>query len=86
MLPEIPPLKPIQPPRAVKPWDLLNPNKSRVEAELKAKRMAICNACPFFMSVTQQCSKCGCVMPLKTKLAEAFCPEGKWHQELPENL
>jgi hypothetical protein len=40
--------------------------------------MNICKECPFFIKITGQCSKCGCVMSQKTKLAEAFCPVGKW--------
>ena len=41
-------------------------------------RLSICKECPFYLKPTSQCSKCGCVMPLKTKLEAAACPEGKW--------
>lgn len=71
-LPEIPKLKP------VRPWDLFNPNKERVSDEAQERRMNICKSCPFFIKITQQCSKCGCVMSQKTKLADAYCPVGKW--------
>lgn len=78
-LPKVPPLLPPGGQKPVRPWDLLNANKKRVEAELKEERMAICKTCPFFIKATSQCKKCGCFMNLKTQLAEAFCPVGKWH-------
>lgn len=67
--------------RPVRPWDLFNKNKQRSTEELKEKRMAICRECEFFVSFTQQCKKCGCIMPAKTSLAEAFCPIHKWGAE-----
>jgi hypothetical protein len=73
--PEIPELKK---PRTVRPWDLLNKNIERSSEEIKNERMEICRSCPFFIKITTQCSKCGCVMEAKTRLAEASCPVGKW--------
>ena len=71
--------------RPVRPWDLFNKNKERVTQDLQEKRMEICRSCEFFVSITQQCKKCGCIMPAKTKLAEAFCPVHKWEaEEMPE--
>lgn len=64
--------------RSVKPWDLLNPNMERTEDELKDYRMSICNSCEHLIKFTKQCKKCGCLMHLKTKLAKASCPVGKW--------
>lgn len=61
-----------------RPWDLLNPNTEHVDDQKQAERMAICEACPELVALTKQCKKCGCVMPLKTKLAKATCPLGKW--------
>jgi len=69
---EVPPLKP------VRPWDLFNPNKDRVSDTAQERRMEICRACPFFIKITTQCSKCACIMTQKTKLADASCPIGKW--------
>lgn len=65
-------------PKPVRPWDLFNKNKERASEELKEQRLAICRECEFFVSFTQQCLKCGCHMPLKTKLADAYCPVHKW--------
>jgi hypothetical protein len=71
--------------KPVRPWDLFNKNKERVTEDLKEKRMEICRNCEFFISITQQCKKCGCIMPAKTVLADAFCPVHKWGaEEMPE--
>ena len=72
-------------PKPVRPWDLFNKNKERSSAELKEKRMEICRNCEFFVSLTQQCKKCGCIMPAKTMLTEAYCPVHKWEAELPND-
>lgn len=65
-------------PKEARPWDLLNPNIGRVSEEVKEMRMALCKDCPFFVKLTQQCTKCGCHMPWKTGLPHASCPVGKW--------
>lgn len=64
--------------RQVRPWDLFNKKMGRVPVEEKNKRLSICRACPFFINLTRQCKKCGCIMTEKTKLADAECPIGKW--------
>jgi hypothetical protein len=64
--------------RAVRPWDLLNKNMARTEDAMQKERMAICRSCPDLIKVTEQCKHCGCFMELKTKLADAYCPLGKW--------
>lgn len=51
------------------------------DRERARKRMAICQACPFAAGGKTKkfiCSKCGCVLAGKTRLAGAKCPEGKW--------
>ena len=68
-------------PKPVRPWDLFNKNKERASEELRDKRLSICKDCDFFVSFTQQCLKCGCHMPWKAKLADAFCPIHKWDAE-----
>lgn len=40
-------------------------------------RMSVCQTCPFFTKA-RTCRKCGCFMPVKTKLKNARCPLGKW--------
>jgi Family of unknown function (DUF6171) len=61
-----------------RPWDLLNPKTEYVDEEKATERFDICKSCPFLIKLTNQCSKCGCLMHLKTKLAHAECPIGKW--------
>jgi len=62
----------------VKPWDLFNPNKPRSPEELAQYRLEICKGCEWYRKNTNQCKKCGCFMKLKTSLANAKCPLGKW--------
>lgn len=64
-----------------RPWDVINTKIEHV-SETKAKeRMDICLSCPELVNLTKQCKKCGCIMPLKTKLALAVCPIEKWGKE-----
>lgn len=64
--------------KPVRPWDLLKTSEPRATDEIAGERLAICKACPELIKVTNQCKKCGCVMNLKVKLANAFCPLNKW--------
>lgn len=48
------------------------------DPELAEQRMSICTQCEFYIKLTHQCSKCGCIMNLKTKLKDAECPINKW--------
>ena len=61
-----------------RPWEILNPNTEYVEEAEATRRYDICKACPELIDLTKQCKQCGCVMPLKTKLAKATCPLSKW--------
>ncbi len=60
------------------PLDMLNPKTKRVDYEKKEQRMSICMTCPKLISLTKQCSLCGCFMELKTTLEQSKCPIGKW--------
>lgn len=61
-----------------RPWDVVNPNVEKATDEEADARYSICKACPELIELTKQCKKCGCIMPLKTKLKAATCPLGKW--------
>jgi hypothetical protein len=63
-----------------RPWDVLNPQVEHADEALQTRRMTICNACPHLLNITKQCKKCGCIMPLKTKLNLAECPIQKWEK------
>lgn len=61
-----------------RPWDVVNPTIEHVPDEVQKARYDLCLACPELIKLTKQCKKCGCFMPLKTKLPAAECPIGKW--------
>ncbi len=65
-------------PKTARPWDLFIKKYGRVEERLHTERMSICKECPHLVKLTQQCTKCGCFMPAKTKLPHASCPIDKW--------
>lgn len=45
--------------------------------QIAKQRYEICKQCPL-LSKYKFCNSCGCFMPLKTKLLNKDCPEGKW--------
>jgi hypothetical protein len=65
-----------------RPWDILNPNTEYVDETISEKRYSICLSCPELTKTTKQCKQCGCLMSIKTKLAVAECPIGKWGKEI----
>lgn len=68
------------PDRPARPWDLFNKNIGRVSDIVHDERMEICRNCEFFIKLSGQCKKCGCIMDAKTRLPNAECPEHKWGQ------
>ena len=66
--------------RPARPWDLYNKNLGRVAEEVSKERLELCKVCPNYISLTHQCTQCGCFMDAKTKLPNAVCPIGKWDQ------
>ena len=42
------------------------------------ERMNTCRICDKFNATTQICDVCLCFLPLKTTMANAACPIGKW--------
>lgn len=44
---------------------------------IQTQRYEICKTCPSFTAL-KTCKECGCVMSLKTKLANTSCPLSKW--------
>jgi hypothetical protein len=48
-----------------------------VDEEIQKSRYEICKSCPSF-TLLKTCKECGCIMPLKTKLANTSCPLAKW--------
>lgn len=50
----------------------------KVSKEIQAERIEICNSCEHLYTPTRNCKKCGCFMDVKSWLAPASCPIGKW--------
>ncbi|MAH50982.1 hypothetical protein CMI37_34515 [Candidatus Pacearchaeota archaeon] len=49
------------------------------DQEVIDKRWDICKGCEFLND--NKCEKCGCYMKVKTRVATARCPVGKWEKE-----
>lgn len=64
--------------KPVRPWDLFNAKKPKLDEAGAKARFNICLGCEHLIQLTKQCKKCGCFMELKTKLEQATCPIGKW--------
>ena len=47
------------------------------DAAVQKSRYDICKACDS-LSVLKTCDECHCIMPIKTRLADAVCPIDKW--------
>lgn len=62
----------------VTPLDLFNPNSVKADVDLASQRLTTCESCDRFLKATKQCLECGCIMPLKVRLAAANCPLRKW--------
>lgn len=50
-----------------------------VSAEVGYHRLQTCEGCDKFDQETSRCHECGCFMKVKTQLASASCPLGKWN-------
>jgi hypothetical protein len=55
-----------------------------LSAEESKVRFDICHSCEHYISLTSQCSQCGCFMKAKTRLPNAECPVGKWGKIIKE--
>tara|TARA_Y100000310_G_C20385115_1_gene670046 strand:+ start:287 stop:700 length:414 start_codon:yes stop_codon:yes gene_type:complete len=51
------------------------------DQEIIDRRWAECEKCEFLSPKTSQCEKCNCFMKVKTRVATAACPIGKWDKE-----
>jgi hypothetical protein len=52
-------------------------NSFLADNEVQAARYDICKSCTSF-TILKTCKECGCIMPLKVKMASASCPLNKW--------
>ena len=42
------------------------------------KRLDICHTCPKYNKFWKTCKVCMCFMPIKTRVKQAKCPDGRW--------
>lgn len=42
------------------------------------ERYTICLSCPYRNTLLDNCKRCGCYLPAKTRTLGASCPIGKW--------
>lgn len=61
----------------VTPLDLLHADNYTDKAT-RDDRFTTCKGCERLWKPTRTCRECGCFMGLKTWLADARCPIGKW--------
>lgn len=50
-----------------------------VEKHIEQQRRSICSRCEHRLSIGV-CSKCGCVISAKVRIAGTQCPVGKWNK------
>ena len=55
---------------------ILGKIKMLINGETANKRRNICEQCKY--NKVSICIKCNCIIPAKTSLKSAKCPEGKW--------
>jgi hypothetical protein len=53
-------------------------SKFILPTEEKNKRIDICNSCEFLLTLTRNCTKCGCFVDGKATFAKSECPMSKW--------
>ncbi len=47
------------------------------DAEI-ARRLSLCEACPFLIAGERRCSKCGCFVEAKARFRTQRCPDARW--------
>lgn len=56
----------------------LIPESRKAPTHVSDARWAECSNCELLYKPTHTCKACGCFMLVKTKMAYAKCPKGKW--------
>lgn len=52
-----------------------------VDDDLYKSRMDECNNCDKLSETVKMCSECKCIMPVKAKFAQFYCPINKWGKD-----
>ncbi len=50
---------------------------------VQAARVAICEACPYFIPTIRRCRQCGCKVEDRAKMEDRGCPMNRWPGDLP---
>jgi len=53
-------------------------NKYLASTKIYKERLAICKSCDRYFKPTGTCTRCGCFMRVKAKIASLSCPDKKW--------
>lgn len=64
---------------AIKDTETKNQASFLAEKDVQIYRYDICKSCPS-LTTLKTCKECGCIMPLKVKLAQVSCPLNKWNK------
>ena len=57
--------------------DLISGDLEIASPDVAEQRITICNGCEILNTI-RQCTACGCMVDLKTKLHKSECPLGYW--------
>ena len=57
---------------------MIDQSNSEVNKLTYYERLKICESCDQYISLTKQCKKCLCFMPLKVRFKIFNCPLEKW--------
>lgn len=60
--------------------NMVNDVDQYVDDSIQKERFNMCMECPDLIKLTNQCSKCGCFVGLKTKFKQEECPIQKWRK------
>lgn len=55
-------------------------NPRIVPRAVRLSRLETCHSCDRYLSETDQCSICQCIMGIKTSFANMRCPIDKWEE------
>lgn len=55
-------------------------NPKLVPRDVRLNRLELCHSCDRYLSKSDQCSLCLCIMGIKTSFANMRCPLDKWEE------
>jgi hypothetical protein len=55
-------------------------NPRIVPRAVARERLLICEGCSDYKTESMQCTRCQCIMPVKTTFANMRCPIDKWEE------